>query len=131
MKIQFNTFSGTNGVLPLVANPGAGQVINCNKLPSGGLIQYRKYDNPSCDGATYTSTCSGAQPTAWPTTVPSCANKMLGDADCNGTISIADYAWWRAEYIGTVITKNSDFTGDGKVTLADYAAWKTTFTSGV
>lgn len=139
MKIQFNTFSGTNGVLPLVANPGAGQVINCNKLPSGALIQYRKYDKPTCDGATYTSTCTGTQPTtaptvqptANPTTAPSCPKKTLGDADCNGMISITDYAAWRAEFKGTATTKNGDFNGDGNVSLADYAAWKTTFTSGV
>lgn len=90
------------------------------------------------------------QPTTKPTSnPPTCPKKIQGDADCNGTISITDYAIWRAEYRGGCTSTNltatacqddkdargslmdADFNDNGSITLVDYQAWKSSFRSGV
>lgn len=86
-----------------------------------------------------------------PTSQPSpagCTKKNAGDADCNGSVTLTDYAVWRAEYKGncstTMLTEaacgddkdkigtlmDADFSGDGRVTLVDYQSWRTSFTAG-
>ena len=65
-----------------------------------------------------------------PTTGGTCAKKINGDANCNGTIKIDDFAIWRSEFLGTLTTKLSDFDTSGAVTIADFARWRTTFLAG-
>ncbi len=66
-------------------------------------------------------------PTVQPTTPPGgCEKKAQGDADCNGSVTLADFSRWRAEYFDAV-TKDSDFNNDGSVSLADYQIWRTTY----
>lgn len=82
-----------------------------------------------------------------PTNPPagSCERKAQGDADCNGSITLADYVVWRGEYRGGCSSTRSsaadcgddmdgngnlmdaDFTQDNTVTLADYQGWRRSF----
>ncbi|MBI1862693.1 hypothetical protein HYS00_01090 [Candidatus Microgenomates bacterium] len=73
----------------------------------------------------------GGGTTIVPTTPTGCAKKTAGDADCDGTIRIADYAKWRQEFNGILTTKTADFNSDTKVSLADYSIWRTSFVKGV
>lgn len=84
-------------------------------------------------------------PTVSPTIGAECPQKTSGDADCNGTTSITDYAVWRLEYKGgctsTTLTEaacgddrdrngnllDADFTVDLKAALADYQVWRNNF----
>lgn len=70
----------------------------------------------------------GDEPTTVPPTNPpsGCEKKALGDADCNGSVTLADFSRWRAEYFDAT-TKDSDFNSDGSVSLADYQIWRTTY----
>ncbi|MBI1862937.1 VCBS repeat-containing protein [Candidatus Microgenomates bacterium] len=60
-----------------------------------------------------------------------CPKKPLGDANCDGKVSLADYSAWRSEFTGQLTTKTADFNTDGKVSLADYSTWRTSFTKGL
>lgn len=77
-------------------------------------------------------------------TITGC-QKRNGDANCNGIITIADYAIWRQEYLGGCTTQNytfkacgedrdgdnrpidADFSGDNRVSLIDFTIWKANF----
>lgn len=67
-------------------------------------------------------------PTLTSTPVPTIScNKNAGDANCDGSINVVDYALWRSEFLGQVSTKNSDFNGDGTINMVDFALWRRTF----
>lgn len=125
------------GILPWSAagypavSGGRAHDINSNTNPTNLTANGQAHWNwthtpPSAipDGYTVTTGGGGTSPTV--TTSPTCSLKSQGDADCDGKVSLADYAKWRAEFKGTVTTKDSDFSGDGKVSLIDYAIWRTT-----
>ena len=61
-------------------------------------------------------------------TAPSnnCQKKPLGDADCNGTVSLADLQTWRDEIVNPSTGTTSDFNSDGRVQLADFEIWRDT-----
>jgi hypothetical protein len=87
------------------------------------------------------------QSTTAPTNTPSvsCEKKSKGDADCNGQVSLTDYALWKTEFKGgcsiTALTPaacgddrdgngllmDADFSGDFNVSLVDFGTWKTNF----
>lgn len=114
---------------PIIVNQAAGELINCNKLSDGSLAKIARNDR---QGGIFTNGCTGGvTPTVSPgvtiTQQPSCPKKNQGDANCDGQITLSDYALWRNEFTGSATSKNADFNGSGSVTLADYAVWRSGF----
>lgn len=74
-------------------------------------------------------------PTASPTPPPgstatptdSCPKRSLGDANCDGSISLQDAEAWRREFRSEVQTLFADFNLDGRVSLLDYESWRRGF----
>ncbi|MDP4011091.1 MAG: hypothetical protein Q8P72_02575 [Candidatus Roizmanbacteria bacterium] len=74
--------------------------------------------------------------TPTPTTAP-CPNFAKGNANCDpqGSISLADFACWRYEYInhkvadgcGGAQKKSADFNSSNSVTLFDFAIWRSSY----
>ena len=64
-----------------------------------------------------------------PTDVPNCPLKTKGDANCDGTVNIADYAVWQQEFVRSKTTSDADFSRDNNVNLIDYAIWQHNFLS--
>ena len=60
-------------------------------------------------------------------TVSNCPQKIIGDADCDGKISLKDFEIWRKVSIGILTTKTADFNLDNIVNYADYIIWKQNF----
>ncbi len=86
-------------------------------------------------GTQQAAKCSGvqAQPPQCNIANPDpCPTKEAGDADCDGTTSVVDYAIWRSEYLGDLgddrdgdgNVMDADFDKNGVVSLVDYAKWK-------
>lgn len=63
--------------------------------------------------------------TATPT--DSCPKRSLGDANCDGSISLVDAESWRREFRSEVQTVFADFNQDGRVSLQDYESWRRGF----
>lgn len=94
------------------------------------------------NGSVASPTPSTFPGTITPTGTAGCPRKTLGDADCNGTTSVTDYAVWRIEYKGGCTSTNlteaacgdnkdgigtlldADFNNDLKATLTDYQIWR-------
>ena len=69
----------------------------------------------------------------------------MGDANCDGAVSLVDYVIWRGEFIGSCTAAatescgldedkdgslmDSDFNQDGTVTIADYTLWMNAYLS--
>lgn len=52
-----------------------------------------------------------------------CLKKNVGDADCDGRITLVDFGIWKTEYLSN--TKNkADFNESSKVDLVDFGIWK-------
>jgi hypothetical protein len=61
-----------------------------------------------------------------------CPRKAQGDADCNGSINLADFEIWRQEFTSVgeqPYLGKADFNNDGNTTLADFEIWRRTYTS--
>lgn len=58
-----------------------------------------------------------------------CPGKSIGDANCDGSPTLADYQIWRTEFKAGVADK-ADFNNDGKPTLVDYQIWRTNYKNG-
>ena len=54
-----------------------------------------------------------------------CVTHQYGDANCDGTINLVDFAIWKNESSGKVKTKTADFNNDNAVDMLDYNIWKT------
>lgn len=138
-------YPATNGGGALAIN----SLTNPTNLSHNGQLHWNwTHAPPSAvpDGFTVVTSASPSPSTAiTPTTPAGCAKKTTGDADCNGSVAIADFALWRAEFLGgcSSTTLNAaacggdadsdgslidaDFNNDGKVTIADFAIWRTFF----
>ena len=57
---------------------------------------------------------------------PLCSKKSKGDADCDGKITIHDFAIWKDEFINKR-GRRADFDRIGGVTIIDFAIWKVGF----
>jgi hypothetical protein len=55
-----------------------------------------------------------------PTSIP---DKVVGDANGDGSIDLSDQSIWKEEYLGQVGTR-ADFDKSGKVDLIDLDMWK-------
>jgi len=76
----------------------------------------------NCDAGSYADLWWRLKkPTATPT-----KKLVLGDADGNGKVNVADFAIWKTEYLTKNGTK-SDFDKNGRVTIGDFAIWKTEY----
>ncbi len=64
------------------------------------------------------------QSTTTPTGIRDCINKIKGDADCDGSIMIADFEVWRKEYFQSIVANNADFDNNGKVDIIDFEQWR-------
>lgn len=81
------------------------------------------------------NTPTNTPPTASPTPPPgstatptgSCPKRSLGDANCDGSISLADAEAWRREFRGEAQTVFADFNLDGRISLQDYESWRRGF----
>lgn len=79
---------------------------------------------------------NNGNPTPTPTTgqstpVPtissgSCSTKSQGDADCNGSINLADFEIFRKEFTGILASRNADFDSNGSVGISDFELWRRT-----
>lgn len=75
---------------------------------------------------------STPQPTALPTTTsqptstttPVVCDNSQGDANCDGVITLLDFAVFRQEYVSDVQSLRADFNKDGKVDLIDFVIFK-------
>ena len=57
---------------------------------------------------------------------------IAGDANLDGTVSLADLTIWGANYgLSGRDWGQADFTGDGQVTLADFTLWAGNYGAGV
>jgi len=56
-----------------------------------------------------------------------CSKKSIGDANCDGVVSIMDFGIWKTEFSGNVNQKTADFDGNGRVSIIDFGIWKTGF----
>lgn len=87
-------------------------------------------------------TVDSATPTTSPSTTPSptqsLCDKQAGDADCNGTVALTDFAIWKEEYSGSLgadtdgdgNVRDADFNTDSRVTLIDYEIWRVRYLAG-
>ncbi len=77
---------------------------------------------------------TGTTPTNTPGPNPTC-RKLQGDADCDDTVGLIDFATWKDEYSGQLGTDrdgdgalmDADFNEDSNVTLIDYEIWRGTY----
>lgn len=74
---------------------------------------------PSATVTAFPSPTTTVSPTVQP-----CPNKSIGDANCDGSVSLVDFEIWRKEYLGTLISVNADFDTSGVVNLADFQIWR-------
>ncbi|MBU4431271.1 hypothetical protein KKB16_04170 [Patescibacteria group bacterium] len=78
--------------------------------------------------STPTSTSSSSCPVC-----SSSPPKSTGNANCDTSINISDFAIWKTEYLQYRQTNqssnnyNSDFNCDSQVTISDFAIWKTNY----
>jgi hypothetical protein len=63
-------------------------------------------------------------PTPTPTSGVVVCQRTKGDADCNGEINVADFAYWRGVFVSDGYDQTSDFNGDGSVDIVDFAIWR-------
>ena len=63
-------------------------------------------------------------------TSTSCSTKSQGDADCNGTINLADFELFRKEFTGILASRNADFDSNGSVGISDFEIWRRTSYGG-
>lgn len=77
--------------------------------------------------------CGNANPTQaiTPTsvvTLPICPRKSEGDANCNDTIELLDFAIWRQEYLNPEEQKSdlsqANFNEDSVIDILDFAIWR-------
>lgn len=57
-------------------------------------------------------------------------NLLVGDGNGDKKVDLADFTIWKAEYLGNVSTKKSDFNKDDKVDLTDFTIWKKAYLYG-
>lgn len=60
-----------------------------------------------------------------------CPQKSMGDANCDGRITVADYEVWRREFSREITTTDADFNTSGSVTLSDFEIWRRSFTGAI
>lgn len=67
-------------------------------------------------------------PTPSPTLVvptdPIICQKSQGDANCDSSVNLADFAIWRVSYIGGIYDARADFNNDQAVNLVDFSVWR-------
>lgn len=73
---------------------------------------FANYLNPSLTSPTPTSPAG------------TCGKKSIGDADCDGSVTLTDFEIFRKEYRQTKQTKSADFNGDSFVNLSDFEIWR-------
>lgn len=55
---------------------------------------------------------------------------LVGDYDHSGTVNVADFSMWRADFASTSLL-GADGNGDGIVDAADYAVWRDNLGAGI
>ena len=132
---------------PHKSNPCGTDVTSI--IPSFHFGNMSKYMDPNyrgdiCAAGNPTATpLPTTAPTSVPTSVPTatptisqvatstpttssgnCPLRSKGDADCNGTVNLADFEIFRKEYVGQLSTKQSDFDNNGLVTITDFEIFR-------
>lgn len=85
----------------------------CADVLTGSTYQDNKIYNDGAIG-------SGSAP---------CILKSVGDANCDGRVTLLDFEQFRQEFVRSVSTTNADFNNDGKVSLLDFEIWRSNYTA--
>ncbi|MBU1088690.1 hypothetical protein KKA02_02320 [Patescibacteria group bacterium] len=93
-----------------------------------GLVSSGSIDIPAYEAAIL---LTSQAPSVSCLTCSSSPLKSVGNANCDTSINISDFAIWKTEYLKyrsqpvSANNYNSDFNCDQKVTISDFAIWKT------
>ncbi|MBI2464970.1 right-handed parallel beta-helix repeat-containing protein [Candidatus Shapirobacteria bacterium] len=102
---------------------------NLGSLVSDDFDGVPRPQSGNYDIGAYENKGSSTLPSTKPTLITEGCSlpKIKGDTNCDGKINLVDFSRWKAEYLGQVTTKISDFNNDGQVNLVDFSVWKTEY----
>ncbi len=100
-------------------------VINASPKTSDTFATYNDDFSPKGNLAILDNNfISRWKPIVVPSSAPSIASPVNGDANLDGVTNLSDFVTWKREFVGAIDSRSADFNRDGLVNLADFVVWK-------